>query len=234
MDLLPNIFIILLAGFLHASLQLGPGCLLLLCRHTLGTPKLRRTTPALVSTFILGSVTITILALSAFCYLFFTIFQNTHPPILFTAITAGIAVGLAFILPFVYYRRATGTTLWIPRTTANFLNSRSEKTTNPAESFSLGLMTVLGEAPLTLILISIASYAILELTTSWQLLMIAAYTIIAATPLIFTSLSLRFGSNISRTQRWRETNKPFIKFILVAGFFTLGAYIFAFKGFPAI
>ncbi|MCL2444994.1 hypothetical protein FWD07_02655 [Candidatus Saccharibacteria bacterium] len=231
MDLLPNIFIILLAALIHASLQLGPGCLLLLCRHSLSTPKLRKSTTTLTVGFILGAVFITTTLLAAACYFLFIIFQQNQPPLVVTAIASGVVVGLAGVLPFIYYR-PTGTALWIPRTTANFLESRTAKTSNPTESFSLGIMSVLGEAPITLVLIAIASYSILELTTSWQLLTIVIYAIIATIPLTSTALALRFGSNISRIQRWRESNKTFFRIILAVGFFTLGAYIFVFKGLP--
>ena len=232
MDLLPNIFIILLAALIHASLQLGPGCLILLCRNSLSTPKLKKSARILTAGFIFGAATITFILLAAACYFFFVAFQQNHPPIIVTAISSGVVVGLAGVLPFIYYR-PSGTSLWIPRATANFLESRAAKTSNPTESFSLGIMSVLGEAPITLILLAIASYSVLELTTSWQFFMIFIYTLIATAPLTATAIALRFGSNISRIQRWRESNRTFFKFILAVGFLTLGAYIFVFKGLPA-
>lgn len=232
MDLLSNILIITLAGLIHASLQLSPGCLILLYRRTLSTPKLRRTSHKLSLFFILGVATITILLVASICYLLFILFNNQFP-LIFTAISSGVAIGLAAIIPFIYYRKK-GTTLWIPRSAADFLTSRATCTSNAPESFSLGIMSVLCEAPLTLILITIASASILEFTTTWQLLMIALYTLLVASPLIITNLSLRLGSNISRIQRWRESNKFFFRFLLFAGFLVLGAYIFVFKGVVAI
>jgi hypothetical protein len=233
MDLLINIFIIFLVSIIHASLQLTPGCAILLHQKSLSSKHARAKSRTLARSFVLGVLTITILVTTSFCYLLSLVFQNQLPAQVLM-IEVGIAVFLSIVILLAYYRRGKGTRLWIPRSVASFLESRAKRTNNTAESFSLGIMSVLGEWPITLTLIAIASSQIIELHGSWQVLLISTYALITAIPPIAISILLNYRSSLSSIQKWREDNKTFFRIALFASLIILGTYTLTYRVLPMV
>jgi len=70
---------------------------------------------------------------------------------------------MALAMWTIYYRRSTGTELWIPRSFARFINERAEKTSDEVEAFSLGMLMSAAEMPFGLILVLVAADSILGL-----------------------------------------------------------------------
>ena len=100
---------------------------------------------------------------------------------------------------------------------------------NNIESFSLGLLVSIAEAPFSLALIAVAADSLLSLPNYLQIIMLAAYIIIAILPLVVTRVFVRHGKTIVDIQRWRIKNKLFFRIITGIGFITLALFIAAFE-----
>lgn len=224
---------ILLTGLIHASLGLDLGCLLLLSRYSLGSKTRRPNTKSFTSSFIAGAGTITLLLIMSLCFLLINLTGDVLPVCL-TVIEICVLFTLGLTVWWFYYKKGPGTILWIPRPIARFLDNRLAKVENNTDAFSLGLIASLGEAPLNLVLIFFAASTALQLPIEWQLLAVTGYTIITILPLVIFKCFIKSGKNLVRIQKWRESNKFFLKTITSLGFFILAAFIFVFEILPLV
>jgi hypothetical protein len=227
MDDLVSLGTVVLAGVVHAGLQLGLGCLLLLYHESAGR-HVGKKTRALVGSFVSGVGTIVFLALAATCFVVVNIFDGALS-VEWLAAVVGVLVGLAVVVWFLYYRRGATTELWLPKVVAKFIDGRARVTESNTEAFSLGVLTCFAEAPFIFILLMVAGNSLLELPVKYQVLTVALYTIITMLPLIVMRVVLRNGRTVAEVQRWRVRNKMFLRVISGVGFFALAMYILAFK-----
>ena len=95
----PDLFVVLLAGVVHAMLQLGIGTLLILYHASLGKHITLRTR-ALVTNYIFGNALLTGLTLSAAGFIIYIICQGEMNPAILT-IVVGVLVALALSAPVV-------------------------------------------------------------------------------------------------------------------------------------
>ena len=202
-----DLFIILLAGIVHATLQLGVGALLLLYHASLGK-HVKRKTRELVSNYILGNAFLTTLAVLATCFLISVIFQGEMNPAMLTIIV-GFLVALAISVWVFYYRWGKSTELWLPKSVAKFINNRAKITESKTEAFSLGMLACFAEAPFTFMLIIVVANSIINLPLSLQILSVALYVIISVIPLIIMRIAIRKGGTVVDVQKWRLKNKNF-------------------------
>ncbi|MCL1839758.1 hypothetical protein FWF89_02020 [Candidatus Saccharibacteria bacterium] len=222
-----SIAIIVLAAIVHASLQLGLGCLLLLYHESAGK-HIQSKTRNLVGSFISGVGTIAFLLLATACFVISNTFDGALSIQILTA-AIGILIALAIVMWFFYYRRGSSTELWLPQIVAKFINNRAKVTNSNTEAFSLGVTTGFAEMPFIIILLLVAGNSVLELDPMYQPLMVAFYTIIAIIPLVVFNIIIRTGHNVVEIQKWRVRNKLFLRIISGLGFLALGLFIFAFK-----
>lgn len=227
-----DLFIILLAGIVHATLQLGVGTLLLLYHASLGK-HIRRKTRELASNYILGNVFLTFLAVAAMSFIISVIFQGEMNAGLLT-IVVGILVALAISVWAFYYRWGKSTELWLPKSIARFINNRAKITESNTEAFSLGMLACFAEAPFTFILVVVVANSVLALPLALQILAIAIYGILSVLPLIILRVAVRKGETIVGIQKWRMRNKKFLRIISGIGFFVLALFLLAFKVIGAI
>lgn len=227
-----DLFIVLLTGFVHATLQLGIGALLLLYHASLGK-HVKRKTRELVTNYIFGNAFLTALAVSAASFIIFVIFQGQMNPAILT-IVVGILVALAISVWAFYYKWGKSTELWLPKSVANFINKRAELTESNTESFALGMLACFAEAPFTMILVIVAANSILALPTGLQILMVAIYTLLSVLPIIIMRVAVRKGQTIVDIQKWRLKNKNFLRVISGLGFFVLAIFVLAFKVIGAV
>ena len=209
-----SIATIVLAAIIHASLQLGLGCLLLLYHESLGK-HIKAKTHNLVSSFIAGVGTIIFLFLGTACFIIDALFNGALSVPLLAALI-GILAALAIIMWLFYYRNGYSTELWLPKSVARFIDRRAKATSSNTEAFSLGILSCFAEMPF-------------ELSPIYQALMIAIYTIIAISPLVALRFVIRSGRTLADIQRWRLRNKTFLRIISGCGFLSLGIFIFAFQ-----
>ena len=202
-----NFATIVLAALVHASLQLGLGCLLLLYHESLAKhikPKTRR----LVTCFIAGVSVAVFLILGTACFVVDVVFGGS---LILPALAGviGILLALAFVMWFFYYRRGYSTELWLPKSVARFIDHRARLTSSNTEAFSLGALSCFAEMPFIAILVLVAGNSILRLESSLRLPAAILYTFITITPLLVLRFAIRSGRSLADIQKWRIRNKSF-------------------------
>ena len=209
----------------HASFQAGVSALTLLSGHSLKKRKAQRRLLHLNTAYISGVFGLTALLVIAFQALTRILPNNT------TAIWVAIAllsliVGVA--IAKTYYRRGKGTVLWIPRQLALLISTRAQKTKDPVEAFSLGMLTVVAELPLSATLFAAIGLLSSSLDQPYQLGVAAVYAITVSLPLIVITVMISGGHRLSTIQRWRENNKSFLQYSAGAGMILIALYIVTF------
>lgn len=216
--------IILLAAVIHASFQLSVSVLTLLSGHALGRKSARSRLLKLVYGFISGAGVMTILLLSTFAFVLLNATYDTLPTLWTLACGASIAVGIAVWL--FYYRDRRGTSLWIPRSFAEFLTARSKHSKNTAEAFGLGMTSIFAEILFVFAPITVTALVLTELPYDQQLIGILAYTLVSLAPLLFAGFRIGSGHKLSHIQKWRESNKHFLQFAAGSGLVVIGMYVY--------
>ncbi len=227
MNGLVNLFIVILAGFVHATLQLGVSALLLLYHANLGR-QIKTSCKKLAKNYLVGISLFTGLALASTCFFVLVVFSGPMPEATLM-ILAGVLAAFALAIWLVYYHRGATTELWIPRKFAKFINERAEQTDEDVEAFSLGMTMACAEMPFAIVLIITAADAILNLPQGMQILSIAVYIFSVITPMIILNVFVNQGKTIVDVQKWRVKNKNFIKVMSGVGYITLAIFLVAFK-----
>lgn len=220
-------FTVILAGIVHATLQLGVGTLLLLYHASLGK-HVRKRTRELATNYILGNSFLTTMAVAAACFGVYVICEGEMNPAMLTVVV-GILVALAISIWAFYYRFGKSTELWLPKAIARYINRRAKLTNSNTEAFGLGMLACFAEAPFTLILIVVTANSVIGLPQSLQLLAIVSYAIISVFPLIVLRIAVRRGQTVVDIQKWRLKNKNFVRIVSGAGFAILAAFLLVFK-----
>jgi hypothetical protein len=151
---------------------------------------------------------------------------GTNPPQYVWAITCGLLVGIGIAIWAFYYRREKGTSLWIPRTIAEYLQDRTKATKHSGEAFGLGLSSVFGELLFIIAPLLISALALLHLPAAWQLVGIVLYGVISLLSLGIVWAMVGSGHTLARIQKWRETNKHFLQFAAGSGLLILGFFVY--------
>lgn len=225
MDIAASISVIIFAALIHASFQLSVSVLTLLSGHTIGARRSHARLLHMTSSFILGAATMTTLLLSFFVLLMLTFYNGIIPDYIWAS-TCGLMFGIAILIWVFYYRRGNGTMLWVPRSFARFLSERTKSARIGAEAFSLGLSSVFGELLFIIAPIFISSLVILQLPEYWALVGGLIYIVISLSSLLVIWVLVGSGHNLSKFQKWRETNKYFLQFAAGAGLIALGLFIY--------
>ncbi|MBQ6394676.1 hypothetical protein IJH97_02940 [Candidatus Saccharibacteria bacterium] len=227
MNSFPEVGIIILAAVVHATLQLGSGCLLLLYHASLGK-HIRKRTKSLVSSYIAGNGLMILLGI-ALGYLAIAGIYGQSLSIGCLIAATGIMILLAMLMWFVYYRRGKTTELWLPKVVAKYITKRAEVTESNTEAFALGMLSAFAEVPFTFVLMAVTANSLLSLQLGWQVALAVAYVVIAILPLILTRIMIRRGKTVVDIQKWRVKNKTFLRVVSGVCFVVLAMFIIAFK-----
>lgn len=229
MDTLTSLAIVGFAALIHASFQLSVSVLTLLSSHAIGAQKSQHRVKRLTTSFMFGAGVMTLLLLSFVSLIFLHIF-GTNVPLLVWALVCGLVLGIGIAVWLFYYRRGSkGTELWIPRSFADFLNTRSKKTHQSAEAFSLGVTSVLAELIFIVPTLAIAALVLLGLPSMWQLVGIALYTSISLLGLLIVWSLISRGNSLAPIQKWRIENKGFLQFSSGSALIVLGFFVYVSK-----
>lgn len=220
-----SFLIVAFAALIHASFQLSVSMLTLLSGHAIGSKTRHAKLLRLTNGFLLGVATMTTLTVSFVAYLFQSAFGG-HVPALAWAVSCGLLLGLGVAVWAFYYRRAPGTSLWLPRSLARYLNERTKATRRSAEAFGLGLSSVIAELIFVLAPMVISALVLVRLEPVWQLAGIALYTFVSLLSLLIVGGLVGSGHKLSRIQKWREDNKRFMQFAAGSGLLVLGFYVY--------
>ena len=211
------------AAVLHASFQVAVSVLTGLSARQLGFHTSHSRLIRLCFAYTAGVFAAVVALVMALAY----VLQSTSLPatILWAAISGyGAAIGIVVIL--FYYREGKGTVLWLPRSIVSFLQDRIGKTSVAAESFSLGVMTVITELPFVIAPSLVAAMLLSGHTSDFRVLALILYGLVAILPLLIITWLVGGGKKISRIQKWRENNKGFLQFTAGAGLLVVSAYLF--------
>lgn len=220
-----SFLIVAFAALIHASFQLSVSMLTLLSGHAIGSKTRHAKLLRLTNGFLLGVATMTALTISFVAFLFQSAF-GTHVPALAWAVSCGLLLGLGVAVWAFYYRRAPGTSLWLPRGLARYLNERTKATRRSAEAFGLGLSSVIAELIFVLAPMVISALVLVRLEPVWQLAGIALYVFVSLLSLLIVGGLVGSGHKLSRIQKWREDNKRFMQFAAGSGLLVLGFYVY--------
>lgn len=210
-------------AFAHASFQLGVSVLTLLSSHVIGSAKSHTALLRLDSGYLLGVIVAT-----------FATFLSVSSVVDGLAISnplnvwlglACISSAMGLLIVAFYYRRAKGTTLWVPRLFAQYLSTRTKKTKSSIEAFVLGLATVVAELPFTLITFVLAAFLVRQQSDSAQLVAAGLYTLLVCLPLLVVAGLITSGHKISTIQKWREENKTFLQWSSGVTLVLIGVYL---------
>lgn len=225
MDTLNLFIVIISAALIHASFQLSVSVLTLLGGHMIGSKKSRIKMTHLITSFILGTVTMTTLMLSFIIMLNIKLFRENTPDYVWS-IACGSMIAVAFMVLIFYYRRGKGTMLWIPRSFAKFLGERIKTVKSGAETFSLGLTSVFIELLFIIAPLLIASLAINSLPDNLSIIGAFTYILVSSSSLTTVLYTINTGKSLSRLQKWREKNKYFLQFSAGAGLIALALFVY--------
>jgi len=225
MDVLTSLAIVALAALIHASFQLSVSVLTLLSGHAIGSKRSNAKLLRLTTSFVIGAGIMTILLLSFVSLIMLQVFGSNTPQVVWAAV-CGLLAGVALSVWLFYYRREKGTTLWIPRSIAEYLTERTKATKHSGEAFSLGLSSVIGEFLFIIAPLIISALVLIQLPSIWQLVGIGIYTVISMLSLIVVWVMIGSGHTLGRIQQWREDNKYFLQFASGAGLLVLGLFVY--------
>lgn len=226
MDIITSLSIVAFAALIHASFQLSVSVLTLLSGHAIGTKKSNARILHLTTSFTIGVAVMTLLLLSVISLIFIHTI-GTNVPLLAWAIVSGLVLGIGIAVWLFYYRRkANGTELWIPRSMAKYLNTRSKNTKQGAEAFALGLTSVIAELIFIVPSMAIAALVLLELPGIWQLVGLVIYTVISLLGLLVVWSLIGRGRSLARIQQWRTENKRFLQFSAGSALVVLGFFVY--------
>lgn len=229
MDIITSFAVIVFAALIHASFQLSVSVLTLLNGHAIGAKKSRARVSRMTTSYVLGAGLMTLLLISA-AVLALLYFFGVVPSHLVWAVSSGLVLGIGIAVWLFYYRKGKdGTELWIPRAFARYLTNRSKKAELAAETFGLGMVSVVAEILFILPSLVVSALVILELPTEWQFVGIIAYTLISLAGL-FTVWSLADGRrSLGDLQKWRTENKRFLQFAAGSALIVLGFFVYVTK-----
>lgn len=198
--------------FVHSSYQLSVSVLSYMSGHALGQRAAKKRLTSLGAGYSLGVMVMVFLILVSIVVTTNTAdVSHAYSLKILTVVVASVVplVGLFTILA--YYRKGTGTKLWLPRPFADYLLWRARKTKSTVEAFALGATTVVGELPFVIGPLLIAAVVIAYQDTSAWIVYAAAYALLSSLPVIVISLLLAWGISPASIQRWREQNKKFFQ-----------------------
>jgi cytochrome c biogenesis protein CcdA len=225
MSLVPMLAIIFFAALLHASFQLGVSLLTMISGHSLGNRRSHAHLLKLNIAYIAGVGTLITLIFASLAH-FASILSYPREPVIWWIIIASLNIGIGLTVTLFYYRKGPGTELWLPRSFAQYLATRTKKTTHSAEAFTLGMGSVVSELLFIIGPLSAATLFVIRYDSSLQILGLIAYVFIALLPLLIITVMVGSGHKISTIQRWRERNKRFLQYAAGSGLIILGLYIF--------
>lgn len=223
--MISSLAIIAFAALIHASFQLSVSVLTLLSGHAIGSKTAHTKLLRLTCSFLCGVAVMTALLLSFAAFTLQHLFGTMAPPMVW-AVACGLLLGLGIAVWAFYYRRETGTSLWLPRGMARYLSNRTKATKASAEAFNLGLGSVLAEILFILAPVAVSALVLIQLPTAWQFAGIGLYLAISLLSLIIVWALIGSGHKLSQIQKWREDNKRFLQFAAGSGLIVLGFYVY--------
>ena len=167
MDTVSSLAIVAFAGLIHASFQLSVSMLSLMSGHAIGAKRSHAKLMRLIGGFIFGAGVMTMLLISFASLVLLHVFDGKAAPEIAWVLGCGLLLGVGVAVWLFYYRRQSGTTLWIPRGVASYLSERTKVTKRSAEAFGLGLTSVISELLFIVAPVVVSALVIIHLAPVW-------------------------------------------------------------------
>lgn len=226
MSFFTSLGIVLTAMLILAFLQLTPGVFMLFRHYTSG--KFSRSKVSSLTLFFLLGVETVAAALLISSLLFSNLFflYSVRPETTFLSwALAGILAALAVIMIIGYYRRGSGTRLFIPRRCAAALDLYARTVDSRSDAFVLGALSGVLEIPFTLPLFLVSSIALTHLSVTFSPNLLLAFGLVIVPLALPLAITFRYhaGYNLADLMRSRARDKNFIRFILALGYAIIAA-----------
>ena len=230
MSILISVGILILAMLIMALLQLVPGIFALFSHYALGKFKQAKAYDFMLF-FILGVETITACLFLCVYYLTF-VFRFGEADFInriFAWILAGIMIALSLSSLFFYFRRGSGTKLFISRKTAQALDHNAKISKTRSDAFSLGTISGTYELFFTFPLYIIVALTVTQINFSAPGLLAFLFILAPLIPLFCLYWRYRSGYNLANIIKSRTNNKNFIRFLLFISYLFL-AFLIIYTG----
>lgn len=217
MSIITSIGIIVLAMLILALLQATPAIFMLFSHYAYGRFSKAKTSD-FVLFFILGVETVNTFIFLAIFYLSSILFLE-EPNLetnIFAWILSGILIAMGIATFFTYFRRGSGTKLFIPRKYARALDTTARSIKSRSDSFVLGVYAGSCELAFSLPLFIAVSFAEvnLDIQNLVNIPLILLFVLSPVIPLFILYWKFASGHNLAEIQRFRVKNKSFIRFFL--------------------
>lgn len=160
-----------------------------------------------------------------FCALSYTSLDLSNEIFLWAIAGLLIALGVAFF--FFYFRRSSGTELFISRRNASNFIKKIKLVKNHSDAFVLGFVSGIPELLFTLplylvVIVSVTKNFLIIMPCS---LILTLFILITISPLFFIYAYFRNGNNLANFLRLRIKNKTFFRFFVPILYFVLAILI---------
>lgn len=224
--------ILILPMLIVACLKLVPGVFALFFHYASGKYSKRKTDDLSVF-FILGAETMVALA-----FFLINTLINILPPNLLTLgnniltwIIIGILISLSLSTFLFYFRKGSGTELFISRKIAQCLNLKAKSVKNRSDAFILGLVSGIPEFIFTIPLYILSTITLIQSSFSpiSCSCIIIFCALIVVSPLFITQIFYRTDHNLADIAKLRTKNKTFFRFFISFLYLALAALIITFR-----
>ena len=232
MNTIFSLGIIISAMLILSMLQLIPGIFAIFYHYTLGKTS-RKKANKFGLFFIVGIISFALLAFTlTYCLACLLSKQSARlDDLCINWIMIGIfaAVGLSFF--FIYYRKGSGTKLFISRKISNCYQASSKKVKTNSDAFLLGFISGIPELPFSLPLFFIVSTCLINLIDN-PLIHFTVFLLVAISTSASSFITLWFYNadyNLANIGRFRTKNKSFFKTIISLIYFLIALLIIVFR-----
>lgn len=217
MSFFVSLGIVIIAMLIMACLQLQSGLFSLFYHYASGKYSKAKAS-RLTIFFIFGAeIAAACLFLSSYYIANLLFLYQFRPETSFFAwIIVGMLMAMALMSALCYFRRGSGTRLFISRKCANNLNLHAKNAKSTSDAFALGALSSVCELPFTLPLYIVTSMEIIEMTVEFypSHILTILYIIIPTIPLFVIRWRFKNGYNLADIQRSRAKDKNFTRIIL--------------------
>ena len=228
MSVFVSVGIVILAMLVMIFLQLLPGVFAVFCHYAYGKYSKKRASD-LGLFFILGAETIAAcLFLSCYFITYVLFIGNARPETgIFAWIAIGVLVVLAAVSFFFYYRKGSGSRLFIPRHIAKALDENAKKVKTRSDAFTLGALAGTYELAFTLPLYIVTAVEIMEMNTEYfsSNLLTVLYILTPTVPLFVVRWMFQTHHNLADIMRARVKDKNFTRLMLAICYITIAILI---------
>ncbi|HET6622394.1 MAG TPA: hypothetical protein VFG56_00470, partial [Candidatus Saccharimonadales bacterium] len=187
----PAILAFIATVFAAGCFQLSVSVLTLISSHTIGASRSFNKLLSLIASYLFGVLaSIFVLAVLA------TQLVDSSRFFLGESVWLGlgvVSIAVGGLIIIFYYRQSKGTSLWVPRSMAKFLNNRTKRTKSAVETFSLGIITTVAELPFSFVTFLVLAYLAKNANTNTQLSLSLIYALAVSLPLIFVAATITSG-----------------------------------------